>query len=133
VIKAFVYGTLRIGEYNYRWASGDVVEEIPNVLTTGELYFAGDGPSYPVAKLDTPGQIIGDILVYPDDSQDWLQICRMELGAGYELREIEVTTESGDKIAAVAWHFLHHPRGPKIASGDWSQAVENFYRVSENA
>jgi gamma-glutamylcyclotransferase (GGCT)/AIG2-like uncharacterized protein YtfP len=122
MIYAFVYGTLRIGEYNYRWASDDVVEEIPNVVTSGGLYFVSERGGYPVAKLDEAGIIKGDLLVYPDDSLDWQRIHDMESGAGYELREIPVLDNDGGIHSAVAWHFLHEPRGAKIEDGDWARA-----------
>lgn len=123
MIKAFVYGTLRIGQYNYEWSSGDVVDEIANVTTTGDLYFVDPyGRGYPVAKLDGSGTIIGDVLVYPDDSDDWAKVYYMESHAGYELREIVVDTPAGP-LGAVAWHYVHRPVGPKIEDGDWCRAA----------
>jgi gamma-glutamylcyclotransferase (GGCT)/AIG2-like uncharacterized protein YtfP len=123
VIKAFVYGTLRVGEYNYKWTSGDIVDEILNVTTTGGIYFVSPHGGYPVAKLDEPGTIIGDILVYPEDSHDWDRIYSMESGAGYVLCPIVVTTQDGEKIQAVAWHYKGVPMGPKIPDGDWARAA----------
>lgn len=123
MINAFVYGTLRIGMNNYQWASGDVIDEIPNVTTTGGLYFVGPMGGFPVAKLDEPGLIHGDLLTYPEDSFDWQRIYSMEAGAGYRLVEITVKTKAGELIPAVAWHFCHNPGGLKIPDGDWVRAA----------
>lgn len=129
MINAFVYGTLRVGEHNYGWASGDVIDEIVNVTTTGGIYFVSSDGGYPVAKLDEPGTIIGDVLVYPEDSRDWSLICQMEEGAGYELREIEVTLVNGLTMPAVAWHYKREPWGSRIEDGDWSRALRQQYRT----
>lgn len=130
MIYAFVYGTLRVGEYNYQWASGDVVDEILDVTTKGDIYFVSEDGGYPVAKLDGDGNIIGDVLVYPEHSLDWKRIYDMESGAGYVLRDIQVALGNGKMLDAVAWDFLYQPRGPKIPHGDWARAY-HAYELSE--
>ncbi len=128
LIPLFVYGTLRIGEGNYRWASMDVVEEIPNVTIRGDLYFFSPRASFPVAKLDGQGAIKGDILFYEPDSRCFEDVCEMELHAGYEMRQTWAKV-NGSMEPVVAWHYIHDPRGEKIEDGDWIRAASEIFQT----
>lgn len=119
-IPMVAYGTLRpnpeIGWNRDRGRGGECREPVLNVRISGRIYDHG----FPVAKLDEEGQIVGDVLFYENEIPEW--IVRMEEGAGYELRPVEVRDESGRIIMdAVAWHYCHQPRGKWIKSGDFLQ------------
>lgn len=120
-MPVFVYGSLRVGSWNYK--SDGVDSIIPDCHIDGALYWAWVG-SYPVAKLDEPGEMVGDLLSYDPFSRTYESVCRMEEGAGYQLRPVKVRTPSGDVLDAYAWHYVSTPRGPKIESGDWRSAYE---------
>lgn len=115
-----VYGTLRPGHGNHGWASDGVVDEILDGSISGAIYCVGPMGSYPVAKLDEPGRIAVDVLVFDTDSPEYESVCRMERGAGYELRQVEVELTDGTTMTAGVWHYLRPPRGPKVDSGDWN-------------
>lgn len=124
LIPVFVYGTLRIGQYNYRWARAAVRETVKNCRTNGKLYFSrGLSGSYPVAKFDEEGTILGDVLWCDPSHPDYGGMVRMELGAGYEVREIEVVTAKSETMEALGFHYLHRTRGDAIPNGDWVKAV----------
>jgi len=123
----FVYGTLRPGHWNFRMLERAVTECHENAMTTGALYHVGGGsdehPIYPVAKLDETGLLFGTLLLVDDLHQGVERARRMELGAGYEERTIQVVVGTRT-IPAVAFHYRHEPSGPQIASRDWNDIAE---------
>lgn len=117
-IPVFVYGTLRPGDYNHDRFPGGVVQIINDCSASGRLYHAfKDHRGYPGAHFDEEGTIVGDILVYDDESRAFQSVVSMELGAGYEVRQIKVNTPNG-VIEAIGFHYLQ-PHGDLIESGDW--------------
>ena len=118
----FVYGTLRPGHVNYGMLEGAVKNSMRSGTATGRLYhvYGGDDewPIYPVARFDEEGTIVGDLLEVDPSNRHVQAVQRMELGAGYLVQSIEVTTADGP-VQALAWHYPHET-GDRIVSGDWN-------------
>lgn len=114
-----VYGTLRYGQSNFAWAQDAVLWCVRNVTFAGRLYYVRGRQGFPVAKLDEPGLIQGDILFFDRDHIETQAVWDMESGAGYDARLIEVQDSDGNDWSAWAWHYLWNPRGQLIESGDW--------------
>lgn len=119
LIPLFAYGTLRADQGNYSWTSDCVIRTDLNCTTTGRIYFVSTRMGYPVAKLDEDGTIFGDVLWCDPDHKSYDDIMRMELGAGYEVREIDAYTTECNLIECIAFHYRYDPWGDLIASGDW--------------
>lgn len=125
VIPVFVYGTLRVGEGNYQWASACVVAATENVRTEGQLFFVRGPLSYPVAKFDMVGEIHGDVLWCDPSVREYREMVEMEVGAGYELRSIEVFDPNEDTdIQVFGFHYLRDVSDRiRIPHGDWRKAT----------
>lgn len=121
LIPVFVYGTLRVGHGNHSWAIEAVRHYVTDVTAEGAIYFVGPYGGYPVAKFDEPGTILGDILWMDAGHPTYREVVRMEIGAGYELRTVAVSTDEGE-VKCQAFHYIRRPGGPQIPSGDWSTA-----------
>lgn len=125
LVPVFVYGTLRIGEGNWLWARSAVRHEVSDVRASGRLYFVSGQWGFPVAKLDEAGIIVGDVLWFDPAHPAYDDVMEMEIGAGYECREIEVTTsDDSERIDCIAFHYQGLPRGELIKDGDWKAANE---------
>ncbi len=124
LIPMFVYGTLRPGRYN-AWYSAERIDR--NCTTNGQIFFVSELGGFPVAKLDAEGTIIGDVIWLEEGGEDHVSIDRMERGAGYEMRSIQVCTPEGRTFEAYAWHYKYEPMGPLIEDGDWVKASEALY------
>lgn len=122
LVPIFVYGTLRVGQGNYTWAKQCVRHEIIECVAQGRIYFVGPYGGFPVARFDQGGRIVGDVLYCDPAERTYDEMVQMELGAGYESREIEVVTPDGDTLECLAFHYLYEPRGSWIPSGDWVNA-----------
>lgn len=115
-VRAFMYGTLRTGDYNHH--SMNLAEPARPAVASGKIYHHGlYFATYPVSKFDEEGTIIGEVMDVP--MERWLSIVCMEQGAGYELMSVEVTYGDGSKEKVAAWHYIHEPRGNVIDTGDW--------------
>lgn len=123
LIPVFVYGTLRVGHGNFTWAADAVVYVLPDCTAEGRIYFVHHGGGYPVAKFDEVGTILGDILWFDPKHPEYESVVSMEIGAGYELRQVSVTTPEGDTMDCQTFHYRHKPGGPRIEDGDWAKAV----------
>lgn len=122
LVPVFVYGTLRYGEGNYSWCQDAVRYVLRNCATEGRIYWVYGTQGYPVAKLDEDGKIKGDILWFEKDHPDYRDVVRMELGAGYEIRNVRVECEGGEHRDCLAFHYIGKPNGRLISSGDWVAA-----------
>lgn len=118
LIPVFVYGTLRVGQGNFRWAQEAVRHVLLNCTTKGRIYFVHGRRGFPVAKLDEEGTILGDVLWFDPQHPDFDGVVSMELGAGYEMKDVTVTTEDGE-LEACAFHYIWDDMGEWIRSGDW--------------
>lgn len=128
------YGSLRQGEYNYRPEQGEPIAtgHITNAILVG-------GYAYPwVIPSDKASDTVV-VEVYDIDDAMFDRIDRMEKGAGYEARTVEVHTigdelEDIDTLPALVY-FYKSPKAleayPRIASGDWSK--RNVNPVKESA
>ena len=127
MIPVFVYGTLRPGDYNHgRWglAEDNVMR---GVTAPGALYHVSPWSRvYPCAKFDEEGTITGDILFFEEGSDHLAGIDRMEIGAGYEVREGVVTLPDGKEMKCQAYHYVRKAPGPRIESGDWFKDDTEF-------
>lgn len=126
-MNIFVYGTLRPGQYNdHRTGlSALALSVIRNVTTNGVMHNRhGDRPYYPVVNFDGEGTIVGDILIgVPERHQQVRQTHAMEIGAGYEMREIDIE-HNGFTYRCIAYHFSPDENGRQdigcaIPDGDW--------------
>lgn len=115
-MKCFVYGSLRVGDYNAdRFGPPG---EVRLATAKGALYHVSPYTRvYPVAKFDEEGIIIGEVRDFP--AQEWKNIVYMEEGAGYKLWPVVVAYEDGTFEAVVGWHYIRRPLGPLVESGDW--------------
>lgn len=122
LVPVFVYGTLREGQGNWQWAKEAVRHSDLNVRTSGRIYFCSGRTGFPVAKLDEAGSIVGDVLWFDPDHPTFDDVVQMEVGAGYECRDIEVITSESETIECMAFHYAWRPRGDLIPDGDWVRA-----------
>lgn len=122
VIALFVYGTLRVGEGNYRWVERHLeVPPLEGCLADGQLFHVWQTwGGFPVAKFDLPGMVWGDLLFMESSSEVFREIAWMEEGAGYRLRQVPVLTPDNEILNALGWHYPRPP-GARIHSGDWLQ------------
>lgn len=124
-MNIFVYGTLRPGEYNDHGFSG-LAREVKRGTTTGKMFNRrGSTPMFPVVDFNAEGTIVGDLLIdMPERHERVRQVHRMEIGAGYDLHDIEVDCD-GEKYVAIAYHFnVEDERvGIPIQNGDWLDFV----------
>lgn len=119
LIPVFVYGTLRVGQYNFGVVRKAVRNIAENCKANGSIYFFGGRRGYPIAKFDEDGEILGDVLWCDPSHPGYDRMMQMELGAGYESREIEVRNPDGEVIECIAFQYLGTPKGEWIQSGDW--------------
>lgn len=111
-----VYGSLRLGEYNYNYFKkryGNDMNYIRIIVLEGyKLYSLG---SYPGIKESKGGELLTvDILEVSEDL--YYSITEMELGAGYSCKKLNI-----DNIDTTLYVY----EGPTyekdlVKSGDWS-------------
>ena len=122
-VHVFTYGTLRPGHYNARLFDGCVLSAETATVEGFKLY-ANQGGSYPYLVADdtatTP--VTGTLyLLDADATTGFIRAHHMELGAGYDFREVVVTVaEDGREVDALVWDW-RRPEwlGEFIPSGDW--------------
>lgn len=129
LVPMFVYGTLRPNtirsrdgsESSWGWNGTDKV--IRNVTINGNLWYISGEGSFPVAKLDTDGTIIGDVIMYDRTSGLYHHVCDVEYGAGYDMIEVEATLSDGSTQMVMAWHWEGNvsKRRP-VPGNDWVRA-----------
>lgn len=128
ILPVFVYGTLRVGEGNFEWIQDCVVEYDQDVTAFGHIWFYHSIGSYPVAKFaQTTDTIKGDVLWCNSDHRMYERMVAMEVGAGYEFKEIEVVLSNGVRQDVMGFHWLGTPRSSLyIEHGDWRAAMERL-------
>jgi gamma-glutamylcyclotransferase (GGCT)/AIG2-like uncharacterized protein YtfP len=145
LIPMFVYGTLRPRRKGLSsWGMTGDEPVISNAYITGGLWFVSGYGSYPVAKLDVAGRIQGDIIFYEEDSWAYQRINDVEVGAGYELREVTanfveseddinefIATGEFQSITVNAWHWLYEVDDRVAVPGNnWLRAVSEERRIN---
>lgn len=132
-----VYGTLRKGQYNYKFFGGAHPEEKLPIkyterLSGFSLYSLG---AYPAAVQDSDGSIIVEIIEVMDHATAE-EIAMMERGAGYTIETI--TTSKGDKADIFFWgkhklveldEGMEDHRFEKIENGDWVAFTKDLNRA----
>lgn len=130
----FVYGTLRIGQRLHRVIESQLIEQVAGVTTIGVLYCAGH-TGFPYCDFTADGTVVGDLLTVDDDTKVWMD--EVELGAGYELVDVQVTLPTGETVAAVAYHYplskreQHGRRVRRVVQGDWMDVVRRGHDALE--
>lgn len=117
--EVFVYGTLRVGHYNYQHYRECVSEEFVGCDTRGHLYTLGPFPTIDVLQ---QGTVHGDVLRC-ETGRRLGSMIDMEVGAGYRLMRTAVTFPDGSTRMAYVFQGdtnLSHPRRQRIDSGDWN-------------
>jgi gamma-glutamylcyclotransferase (GGCT)/AIG2-like uncharacterized protein YtfP len=136
----FVYGTLRLGQGNYRLLAGHAVGEFPAVLDGHALY----GPGLPyVTAGEGDSAVVGD-LIFVDPGRYVEVLARLDCLEGYrpgsrhshyerEARPVRYVCADGAEATTVAWVYLAGPAARErlraaepIAGGDWLAAGLSF-------
>lgn len=121
----FVYGTLRVGEYNSDRLPQLAGEIVRDVHTSGSMYNRhGWRPAFPVVDFDGHGDIVGDVyLDLPHDHPIVQGVIRMELNCGYTAKHWdEFKLPDGRLVPMNAFNFDVNNTsvvGQRIPGGDW--------------
>lgn len=119
-----VYGSLRVGEYNYNRFKkyyGDEIKVVSQKVSI-EGYYLHDLGSYPGITIDFNGDskpLVCDLLEVSQRVKDSMD--EMEFGAGY--REDFEETEFG-KATIYVYEWLGSNISNKVESGDWSEYLK---------
>lgn len=116
--KVFVYGTLRRGEGNYNIWKDAVLDVVTGCTVQGLIGYPGRHYGYPCVDFDGEGTVIGDLITVDADHESVEWVHRMERGAGYTMRPVQVTLPSGEVVEAIGYHWERQVHSP-IVSGDW--------------
>lgn len=119
----FTYGILRLDGEGWSQLL-PLSESHCRATTKGCLWFAFGEISYPVAKFDCDGEIVGDLYRLDFEHPIVQSVIAMEEGAGYELKRITVKTETGEEVAAFGFEYRWgvHTLSP-VPNNDWREAV----------
>lgn len=114
----FVYGTLR-SDYRERPFGGAALDSVRGCTAPGDMYMVGN--AYPVVDFDGGGTVVGELVLVDTEHARFDSIDRMELGAGYKRRQIEVTRPDGEVVEALAYDMDSNRSwaGDRVSSGDF--------------
>ena len=134
-VNLFVYGTLMPSGHNDHFGLAESAKEHHEAIAFGEMYNrSGVHPVYPVVNFDGANEILGVVMTgIPVNSEALQSAHSMEVGAGYEVRNIKVTTASGEVLEAIAYHFDTSDEygirkvGVRIDSGSWYEFMARAY------
>lgn len=129
-MKLFIYGTLRPGEYNYDMMEPVVVGTPSPGRARGCLFDTGVG--YPVMALrrcDPYCRTVGDIVEVNQRHWRWADILEMEVGAGYDIRRIDVDSR-GKSVECLAfiWPYSTRDMVP-VPENDWKCRFDADHRT----
>ena len=144
--KMFVYGTLRVGMYNYEKYYGEHCSFRRNAYVKGLLYTI-KGRDYP-ALTEGEHMILGEIHEVPDEVQDAVDLMEGFFGEGnieneYDKTVSEIYDSDGNVIDRLPVYFynMRNPRnrellGNVILCGDYvaylQQKVDNPEETGHN-
>ena len=118
------YGSLRKGEYNHSYFNKGEFEFLQTVKLKGyKLYSLG---SYPGIKESNSLEdtVVCDVVII-NNSLVMNGIDRMELGAGYSRKIVDVTLESGKILSCVIYIYEGRVKEESlVAHGDWSKFLK---------
>ena len=135
--RTFVYGSLRRGQFNHeRFRGFPEAFQCEGFIRGAYLKSLGAYPAI-VPTEDQEAIVKGEIYDLPEDLHD--VILRMELGAGYEFRPVEVLVEANREeqpgitvpIEASAYFFRLPERIANvepIEGGDWTRRSQQSER-----
>jgi gamma-glutamylcyclotransferase (GGCT)/AIG2-like uncharacterized protein YtfP len=133
MLKVFVYGTLKPGEYNYQYfCAGKVVEE-KKAIAFGQLFDLSLGyPAMTFGENAVQGFLLTfadpAILSLLDELEDYDPHRSLEENEYYR-QQVEIYTPEGEALG-LAWAYLmtseqvQHLEGVLIPSGHWSAIPE---------
>ena len=120
----WVYGSLRSGEYNFKYCMG----ENPQLIGKGKLkgfglYSLG---SYPFIYPLKDSEVV--VEGYEIEEANKIRIDNMESGAGYHVEEVTIILETGEKekVEVYVADELYNNRG-RVVSGDWVKRDEEGF------
>lgn len=121
-LKLFTYGTLRPGERNYDMMQPAIIGTSSPGRARGCLFDTGVG--YPVMSLrrcDPYCRTAGDVVQVNMKSYAWHDILTMEVGAGYDIRRIDVDCR-GKQVGCLAFVWPYSTRDMRpVPSNDWKE------------
>lgn len=118
------YGSLRQGEYNHSYFNKGDFYFLQTVELQGyKLYSLGSYPGVKESDNNTD-TIICDVVVI-EDKPTFESIDRMELGAGYSRKLVDVKLDTGELIKCVI--YIYEDRVKEewlVEGGDWSKFLK---------
>jgi gamma-glutamylcyclotransferase (GGCT)/AIG2-like uncharacterized protein YtfP len=90
-----------------------------------------DFGAFPYADFnaDTDTVIHGQVLTMDEDHPGYRSMCAVEIGAGYESREVVAQLSTGQAVVCIGWQIEDRTkrwldgRLRPVRHGDWSQCV----------
>lgn len=119
----FVYGTLRPGFKLYPSIAPAVLDTAPAVMPGLRLHHVDSGRAvcFPVAVEDPDAAIVGTLLTVNPRHIMYALIVRMELMAGYSLKEKPWRSlPSGQSGKALVFTWTHSDYGWHVIGNDWA-------------
>lgn len=108
--NVFVYGSLRKGMYNYEAFKHGMEYKDTKTIQGFEMYSLG---AYPFVTPNEEEEVVVDHMVVDERTKQ--QLDRMEFGAGYKAKEIEV-----DGVKGTIYYFeTIRTNKDKVKNGDW--------------
>lgn len=134
----FVYGTLRPGQPLFPMIASTVMGGTVEGVVRGYGLWSNWTETYPymVKTVERDIETVGTLMVCRNNDA-LARVCRMEVNAGYVVREVEVHfTQRGESKRVSAVAFVLPPEslnmcGEYIESGDWIEFSESVSRYGK--
>ena len=113
-----IYGSLRRGEYNYDYFNrNDEMEFVGQGKLDGfDLFNLGSYPCITPSKEQR--SVVVEVFNVPDDMAE--RIDGMELGAGYNAKDVKIKTEDGKEVEGTVYVYRERPDEKWLLEhGDW--------------
>jgi len=122
IIPVFAYGTLKPGEKMFRHISHTVKNAVPATIP-GRLFETPFGYPLLVRTGKDEEALVNGVLLIPlqDEYEEMIRIIDVIEGeAGFEKEEMEVTLESGQRLAAIVYFYREAPAyAHPLYGSDW--------------